>query len=74
MCPINIMLEYAIRALSCPFFFFLHLLLNTPHFIAALGLMQRMKLQVVLSSVMLRSCMDARKALATVGFTRVCKV
>lgn len=38
---------------------------------AALGLMHLTKLQVVLSSVVLRSCIDAKKAFATVGFFSV---
>lgn len=48
-----------------------YLLLKTPHCIPALGLMHRMKLQVVESRVAFRSCIDAKKAFATVGFTRV---
>ena len=35
--------------------------------------MHRAKLHVVLRSVALRSVMEPRKALATVGFTRVCE-
>lgn len=47
-----------------------HLLSYTPHSISALGLMHRTKLQVVSSSVVLSSRIEARKDLATVGLTR----
>lgn len=51
-----------------------HLLLKTPHFISALGLMHLTKLHVVLRSVTFRSCIDFKNAFATVGFTRVCAI